>query len=162
MSFWHVPPQLSSRVFSLHFSVKRCTGNEVGCDRVALWTSQIDIARTSCKCLKQLSLTTKLNILYEGYYYSHISKCYNQSRELELSYIRWLWAKKSKSCLLALENLLFYIFRRGASGWCEPKNFVILALYFTKFNYNEISVKWTWHKADNSIRRTVALGTNGS
>ena len=33
---------------------------------------QTDVARLSCRCLKQISLTTELNIIYEGYYCSHI------------------------------------------------------------------------------------------
>ena len=62
----------SSHFFSLHSIAKRCTENKVTCDRVTQSMLQTDIARTICRCLKHLSLNTELNIVYEGYYYSHI------------------------------------------------------------------------------------------
>ena len=117
-----------SHLFSLHFIAKRCTENKVACDRVAQSMSQTDIARTICRCLKHLSLTNELNIVYEGYYYSHIDIYHFQidiirAGSFQLTYIRWLVQQSQNP---ASPLLQYYYF-----GWSESNNFVITALYFT-------------------------------
>ena len=58
-----------------------------------------------------------------------------RARSLKLIYIRWIWAAQSKFHLLALKNLLFYIYKKEKGNWHKRNNFVIAALYFINFNY---------------------------
>ena len=126
---------LSSEIFSLHFKAKRCTGNKrlLPIDWCGKGHVQTLHGMTSCKCLKQLSLTTELNMIMKVIILpTLIYICYNHSSEFRVD----LHYSQNLAFLHhALENLLFYIFRTGLGNWSEANNFVIVALYFIKFNY---------------------------
>ena len=109
------------------------------------WRSERRITDRRCNDVLEILETTFFDhwvkhylwwLLWQPHWFINYFQCIIiTSRSLELIYIRWLWAVQRKLCLFALKSLLFYICRIGAGGWCESDNFVIVALYFIKFNY---------------------------
>ena len=132
----------SSELFSLHFKTKRCAGNVIDCNIVAWRTSHhrqmlqwrvVDVWTTFFDHWVKHYLWWLL--LQPLWFISYIQCVIITPGSLELIYIRWLWAAQRKTCLFALKNVLFYIFRIRAGGWLKSDNFVIAALCFIKFNY---------------------------
>ena len=159
MPFWHFSSQLSatkhgkafltrcettlsSELFSLNFEAKRYARTRL---IVTEWHSERHITVKHCNDVLLMFETAFFDhwvkhhlwwLLLQPHWFVNYFQCVIiRAGSLELIYIKWLWAAQPKSCLFALKNLLFCIFRIGAGSWGELDNFVIAALYFIKFNY---------------------------
>ena len=116
-----------------------------------------DVVMTSCCCSKQISLTTELNIICKGYYYSYIHwsslpppliiidvfiiVSRTGSFRVDFTIARWwLWAAKLKSCFPVLNNLLvpFSFFGQEWTGKLdgEKRNPLQVACASDCFSFN--------------------------